>query len=129
MARVNERLGGRCTFVCVCVCEDDEVDGGVAEEEYRRVPEGGEDIKTLESWFKPCQDVEADSVNPGTDSDLETEANVGNGGTGGTAPSPPLSSPGPASSPIVKIGDVSPDESKLFQGSNGRPAPTFPLRT
>lgn len=47
--------------------------------------------------------------------DVETGTEVGNGGTGGTT------------SPAMNIGEVSPEE--IFQGSNGSPAPTFPLRT
>ena len=109
--------GGISAAVWACICEEDE-DGGTEKEEDLGGEGGQEDIEIFESP-NSCSDIEADSI---------TETKDGRGDTD----FPPVSIPVSASSSI-NTGDVSPDElgvePKSFQGSNGSPAPTFPLRT
>ena len=92
-------------------------DGGTEKEEDLGGGKGGrEDVENFKSP-NSRSDVGADSI---------TEIKDGGGGAG----SPPVSTTVSSSS---STGEVSPDElglePKLFQGSNGSPAPTFPLRT
>jgi hypothetical protein len=93
----------------VPVCEDEvgNKDGGVEKEEDL----GGKGRVEIFESPNSRSDVEADSI---------TEIKEGRGGAGTTTSS------------SSSTEDVSPDEgleSKLFQGSYGSPAPTFPLRT
>ena len=92
-------------------------DGGTEKEEDLGGGKGGRgDVEIFESPSS-CSDVEADSI---------TEIKDGRGGAGSSVSTTTVSS-------SSSTGEVSPDElglePKLFQGSNGSPAPTFPLRT